>query len=151
MSALVAALAGPAIGQQIADDPTGPDIDVTTLAAYLDILLPADDMSPAASALGVQHDLVDFTRDNAQLRQFLAMGTAWLNDTGRGPFHALPQDDQARVVEWMSRADRDTPPGRFFLLVRLAAVEFYYSKGEVAASFGLNTAPQPAGYPPPWQ
>ncbi|MEO9576552.1 MAG: gluconate 2-dehydrogenase subunit 3 family protein [Tateyamaria sp.] len=149
LSALAASLSGHALAQQVSG--ASYQIDEQTLSAYLDVLLPADDLTPAASALNVAGDLIDFASESPQFGQFLAVGTQWLNKTGRGPFHTLSLSDQERVVKWMSKADRDTLPGRFFLLVRLTGVEFYYSKPEVARAFGLNTAPQPAGYPPPWQ
>lgn len=149
LGALALGLPGPVWAQQISDPPDG--IDPQSFGSYLDVLFPADDVSPAASALGVHSDIIDFARDAPQFQKFLAAGTGWLNNTGRGPFHSLPLSDQERVVAWMSTADRNTLPGRFFLLVRLTGVEFYYSKPEVATSFGLNAAPQPAGYLPPWQ
>ena len=149
LSALAASLSGHALAQQLPG--ASERIDKQTLGAYLDVLLPADDLTPAASALNVAEDLVQFASESPPFRQFLAVGTHWLNQTGRGPFHTLSLSDQERVVDWMSKADRDTLPGRFFLLVRLIGVEFYYSKPEVARAFGLNPAPQPAGYPPPWQ
>lgn len=149
LSALAASLPGHTLAQQLSDAPGR--IDTKTFDAFLDVLLPADDLTPAASVLNVAGDLVQFASESPQFRQFLAVGTQWLNQTGRGPFHTLSLSDQERVVAWMSKADRNALPGRFFLLVRLVGVEFYYSKPEVARAFGLNPAPQPAGYPPPWQ
>ncbi|WP_299722025.1 gluconate 2-dehydrogenase subunit 3 family protein [uncultured Tateyamaria sp.] len=149
MSALAASLSPPAFAQQIAA--TEGEIDAKTLAAYLDILLPADEHTPAASALGIEGDIIGFARQLTQFNQLLVLGTQWLNQTGQGPFHALSLSDQGRVVDWMRAADRNFIPGRFFLLVRLTGVEFYYSRPEAVAGFDLNPAPQPAGYPPPWQ
>ena len=149
LGAIAASLSGDALAQQVRETPQ--PIDAQTLSAYLDVLLPADDLTPAASALNIAGDLVEFARQAPQFGQFLALGTRWLNETGRGPFHSLSLSDQERVVAWMRSADRNTSPARFFLLVRLTGIEFYYSKPEVAVAFGLNTAPQPAGYPPPWQ
>ncbi|MFL4469610.1 gluconate 2-dehydrogenase subunit 3 family protein [Tateyamaria armeniaca] len=149
ISALAASLSSPAIAQQTAA--TVGQIDAQTLAAYLDVLLPADEHSPAASTLGIEADIIDFAKQVPQFQQLLAIGTDWLNTTGRGPFHTLSLVDQQRVVEWMRTADRKYVPGRFYLLVRLTGVEFYYAHAEATGGFDLNPAPQPAGYPPPWQ
>ena len=149
LNALATSLSAPAFAQQLVAPPVG--IDAQTLAAYLDVLLPADDLSPAASAVGIEADVIDFAGQVPQFEQLLALGTAWLNTTGQGPFHSLSTGDQGRVVAWMQAADRGFIPGRFFLLVRLTGMEFYYSHPDANAGFDLNPAPQPAGYPPPWQ
>ena len=149
MSALAASLSAPAIAQQLGASKG--QIDAKTLAAYVDVLLPADQYSPAASALEIQDDIIGFAQQLPQFNQLLILGTEWLNQTGQGPFHTLSLSDQGRVVDWMRAADRNFIPGRFFLLVRLTGVEFYFSRPEAVAGFDVNPAPQPAGYPPPWQ
>ena len=124
--------------------------DLRTLDAYADILLPADDRSPAASQLGVAAEIIDLAADAALFRRLLTLGTQWLNETGPARFHDLGPDEQTRVVNWMSRSDFAQFPGRFHHLMRMTAVEIYYSRTEALAGFPLNAAPQPRGYPPPW-
>lgn len=149
IGALAASLSGPVWAQQLTADKDA--IDAATLAAYLDVLLPADAHSPAASALGIERDIIQFAQQLALFSRLLSLGTQWLNQTGRGAFHNLPLSDQAKVVDWMATADRDQIPGRFYHLVRLTAVEFYYDRPAAQGGFDLNPSPQPAGYPPPWQ
>ncbi|NNK78023.1 MAG: hypothetical protein HKP40_04845 [Litoreibacter sp.] len=146
LAAFFAAVSGlPGHAQQVSAT-----IDADTLAAFVDILLPADDLSPAASALGVPAELEEFGRDEPQFGRLLAVGTSWLNQTGSGPFHALTPGDQALVVDWMSRSDFNQIPRRFFHLVRLVSIELYYARPEAIAGFPVAVAPQPDGYPPPW-
>jgi Gluconate 2-dehydrogenase subunit 3 len=149
LTALAAGLTGPALVSAL--EAAEESVDAETLAAYLDTLLPADAVSPSASQLGIGAEMLDIAATVPLFSKLLALGTAWLNKTGRGPFHALASQDQARVVAWMNAADRDQIPGRFYLLVRQTAVELYYSRPEITVGFDLNPAPQPAGYPPPWQ
>jgi hypothetical protein len=122
----------------------------STLAGFVDTILPADDLSPAASALGVHGEILGFADEVAGLADFLRGAAVWLNATGDAPFQALPERDRVRVVEWMSQSDKSEAPYRLFEVVRMLAVEFYYAHPEAIAGFPLNEAPQPQGYPPPW-
>jgi len=126
------------------------DIDAETLVSFLDVLLPADEHSPSASQLDVESELLELAARVELFEKLLALGTHWLNDTGRGPFHSLSISDRNKVVSWMSTSDYDQIPGRFYQLVRLTAVEIYYARPESLGGFDLNPAPQPTGYPPPW-
>ncbi len=148
VGALAASLSGSTLGGAL--NAATDRVDADTFAAYLDILLPGDDMSPSASAVGVDVELRQLAQGAPLFERLLALGTQWLNQTGRGPFHTLLLGDQGRVVDWMATADRDEIPGRFYELVRQSAVEFYYARPEAKAGFDMNTAPQPAGNPPPW-
>lgn len=146
---LAAGLNGTAVASQLAA--ATDTVDTRTLAAYLDVLLPEDEYSPAASALGVEAEVVDLASKSPLFERLLSLGTQWLNQTGQGPFYNLTLSDQQRVVDWMAAADRNQIPGRFYQLVRLTAVEFYYARPEAIAGMDLNTSPQPAGHLPPWQ
>ncbi|MGB8622847.1 MAG: gluconate 2-dehydrogenase subunit 3 family protein [Paracoccaceae bacterium] len=128
----------------------GEPLDLSTLAAFVDILLPADDLSPAASVLKVHESIADFAEKAPKLDQLLAGGTGWLNQTGTVPFRDLPQSDQVAILRWMEAADPAEGPHAFFFAVRLLAIEFYYADPASIGGFPLNPSPQPAGYPPPW-
>lgn len=130
-------------------DGTG-DYDFATLQAFVDVLLPADALSPGASAIGVADEVSAIAQAMMPFHQLISLGVGWLNNTGGPPFHKLTQEQQIRVVDWMSRADFNQIPRRFYYLVRLSAVEIYYAHPDAQAGFALNTAPQPQGYPPPW-
>ena len=127
------------------------EVDFATLEAFLDVLLPADDVSPAASQLGVTAELLDLAKSAELYQKLLSLGSDWLNQTGRGPFYTLSNANQNKVVAWMSTSDTDQIPGRFYQLVRQSGVEIYYSHPEAINGFPLNPAPQPNGYLPPWQ
>lgn len=122
-----------------------------TLAVFLDILLPRDDLSGSASDLGVDAKLWAFAMLDSRFRRLVGLGCRWLDMTGRGGFADLPPAEQVAVVAWMSESDWNQVPRRFYELVRQAAIETYYSDPAALAGLPLQPSPQPLGYPPPWR
>ena len=121
-----------------------------TIAGFVDTLIPHDEVSPAASTLGVHTDILSFASNVPDLGEFLSAGAAWLNQTGGLSFADLTEVDRMAIVGWMAQSDTSGAPYRFYELVRLLAVEFYYARPEAIAGFPLNDTPQPKGYLPPW-
>ena len=121
------------------------------LSTFLDVLLPRDAHSGSATDLRVDQALWAFSRDDARFRQLLVQGSRWLNMTGGAGFADLTAAQQVQVVQWMSTADWNELPRRFYELVRQTAVETYYSDPRAWTGTGLQRPPQPVGYPPPWQ
>jgi hypothetical protein len=70
--------------------------------------------------------------------------------TGGTQFSALASEQQIAVVHWMSRADWNEIPRRFYELVRQVAVELYFANPAALSGLPINRSPQPLGYPPPW-
>ncbi len=123
----------------------------TTLATFLDVLLPRDALTGAATDLGVDAKLWAFSELDPRFRQLLVVGCRWLNMTGGAGFSALTSAQKNKVVEWMSSADWNEIPRRFYELLRQAAIETYYSEPSAWGGLPLKSPPQPVGYPPPWQ
>lgn len=121
-----------------------------SLGMVLDVLFPADDMSPAATTLGIDRDIAEFAATNPQLQRLFDLALAWLDQSEGQPFAALTADARAKALERMERSDFNQVPGRFFHILRALAAEFYYARPESLAGLSLNPAPQPLGYPPPW-
>ncbi len=127
------------------------DLDLAALETFLDILLPADDLTPSAGELRVASQIVEIAAPTDPYRRLLALGTFWLNGEGARSFASLSAADRHKVVAWMSRSDIDAIPGRFYQVVRQSAVEIYFSHPQALAGLPVNPAPQPLGYPPPWR
>lgn len=123
---------------------------MASLASVVDTLLPADDVSPSASALGVDRDIADFVADNEMMTRLFVAALDWMDNLGDEPFHNLPLSQQVEVLTFMESADFNAVPGRFYHILRALAVEFYYARAEAVAGLPLDAAPQPNGYPPPW-
>lgn len=121
-----------------------------TVRAFLDILLPRDALSGSANDLGVHDKLLAFARTDASFGRLLSVGSQWLNMTGSVPFARLSGDQQTAIVTWMSAADWNEIPRRFYELVRQIAIELYFSQPGSWAGLPISRPPQPLGYPPPW-
>lgn len=123
---------------------------VRTFAAFLDVLLPRDAHSGAATDLQVDLALWSVADDSPLFHKLIMQGSYWLDEVAEGSFSDLNDADQIKVVEWMAADDWNQVPRRFYELVRQAAVEIYYSHPKSLAGLPLQTSPQPQGYPPPW-
>ena len=121
-----------------------------TLAAFADTLLPDDGKTPAASTLGVDIELLEFISESEPFTRMTHLVCDWLDTIGDQPFAELNPQERLHIVDYMSAAERDVLEGRFYHLVRLLAIEFYYSRPEALAGLDLAVAPQPVGYLPPW-
>ncbi len=121
-----------------------------SLGAVLDILLPADDFTPSASASGIERDIADFVAESAMMTRLFLAALDWMDHLADRPFRDLAPSQQAEVMAFMETADFNAVPGRFFHILRALAVEFYYARAEAVVGLPLNATPQPEGYPPPW-
>lgn len=123
---------------------------MASLASVVDTLLPADDVSPSASALGVDRDIAAFVAESDMLTRLFVAALDWMDHLADRPFQDLTPSQQVEVLTFMESADFNAVPGRFYHILRALAVEFYYARSEAVVGFPLNAAPQPNGYPPPW-
>lgn len=121
-----------------------------TLAAFVDVLIPRDALSGSATDLRVDVRMWDIAQKSGTFRLLLGSGCNWLNQTGGPPFAELPLEQRTLVVEWMETSDWNGIPRRFYVLVRQAAVEFYFSQPVAWAGLPIRQPPQPLGYPLPW-
>ncbi len=126
-------------------------VERRTFAAFLDALLPRDDLAGSASDLRVDEQLWALASLDGRFGRLVALGCQWLNLTGTGSFADLAPSDQIKVIEWMSASDWNQIPRRFYELVRQTAVETYYSNPAAWGGLPIKAPPQPLGYPPPWQ
>jgi hypothetical protein len=122
-----------------------------TLAAYVDTLLPADALTPAASALGVHRELTGIAAADAGLRQLFETGCDWLDRAAAEAFHNTSPRVRETVVAWMADSDPEQGPRRFYEIVRQRALEAYYSHPAAWGGLPLTAPPQPLGHPEPWR
>ncbi len=124
--------------------------DLPQLSVFVDILIPRDFLSGSATDYDVHLEILALCDDSPQLMSLINAGADWLNQTGSVPFEQLPQADQLTVVQWMSDANPNELPGRFFMVVRQLAVEIYYSDARAWNGLAIDHPPQPQGFMPPW-
>lgn len=121
-----------------------------TLAAFVDVLLPADAMSPSGTDLGVDKAVMADVEHNFIHRNTVEKGCDWLDQVLGKPFVSLPMSLKVRLVTILSESDRSSPLWRFYNFVRYRAVRTYYSHPEALGGLPISGPPQPAGYLPPW-
>lgn len=121
-----------------------------TLGAFLDTLLPGDDLSPAASALGIPRALLGDARTGSYAR-LLGIGCAWLDAQGRkrygAPFAALTEAQRVTVVVAAEAAPAGRPEQVFLTAVLADCHRRYYSDPRSWPALGYAGPPQPMGFP----
>jgi len=133
-----------------------------TSAKLCDLILPADDLSPAASALGVP-DFVDewisapYAAQQSD-RELILSGLEWLEQQGRDnygtAFADLGEQQASELLDRIAWPDRLTPDleqqGRFFARFRYVAVGAYYTSATGMEDIGyIGNVPIGGEYPGP--
>lgn len=115
------------------------------LAIFIDHLIPADEVTPAASALRVPQAVWQRAQQEPAFRQLIEWTCDWLDRYGEG-YAALHPDEREVLMQWMAQAPWEAPQRRFFHLVREQAMALYYSDQRTWAGLPLSYPPQPMGY-----
>jgi hypothetical protein len=126
------AVPGPAV---TASKPFLSDHEFATLRILCDLILPADEVSPAASTTGTPEYIDLLCRGNEKLARIYHGGLAWLDSTcislhGR-PFREISEAQQIAILEKLAFREK-TPPewqsgGRFFDWVRRMTLDGFYT------------------------
>jgi hypothetical protein len=124
------------------------EAELATLAVLVDLILPADEDSPAAPAIGVHDFLNEWAGapypENRADCEILRGGLAWLNTHafqlhGQG-FAALDAARQTAILDRICDPAKSPPelaPGtRFFTKLRMLALGGYYSHSSTWKSLG---------------
>jgi len=117
-----------------------------TLTAFCDTLVPADELTPAASALGIPQSLFAGMLGNALAERLLSAGCAWLDAAAAGDFAAAPEAARVDACERMQSMPWESPPGRFFALLRNTVMADYYADPRAWKGLALDRPPQPLGF-----
>ncbi len=124
------------------------EAELATLAVLVDLILPADELSPAASAIGVHEFLNEWVGapypDNRADCEILRGGLAWLNTHafklyGKG-FTALDAAQQTAILDSICDPAKSAPElaigTRFFTKLRMLTLGGYYSHSSTWKSLG---------------
>lgn len=117
-----------------------------TLRILLDSILPADDLTPAASTLSVHSQLLAIAQQDATLGRLISQGCGWLEQT-YGALSALNTAQIEQLLQAMSVADWESGPRVFFHEIRDRSVQLYYADSRSWAGLAVNRPPQYLGYP----
>lgn len=152
-ASLLAALAGLSKGVLGAERPVGLDAPypLTALSPYLDILIPGDTESAAASELQIDEFIRHKARLNTRYILLLREGCRWLDaearKSGANDYAALHPATQEEIVARAAGADEHSLQRVFFERTRLDAMDAYYSDPRSWPTLGFSGPPQPIGYP----
>jgi hypothetical protein len=131
-------------------DPLPPG-ERATLAAFLDVLIPADE-SPSATQLDIHLKILRRAEKDVSYWLMLKQGCRWLDkrarDAGRPAFPELAPPQQESLVE--QAATNPGAPGikDFFQTLRDDAFRLYYADPRSWAGLGgYSGPPQPLGFP----
>ena len=148
-----AVVAGGSFGWQWLRGRSLPQLDdehIGLLRAIVDVLVPADPLSPGALDLGVDRDLIEASRDDERLRRLLFNGGAELQQAARragaASFPALPVASKVALLREAEAAPRDTPQRRLFDHLRNETLARYYARPESWGALCYQGPPQPLGF-----
>lgn len=124
------------------------EAELATLAVLVDLILPADDLSPAASAIGVHDFLNEWAGapypENRADCEVLRGGLAWLGTHsfklhGKG-FTGLDATQQTAMLDSICDPAKSAPElaigTRFFVKLRMLTLGGYYSHSSTWKSLG---------------
>jgi len=134
--------------------------ELATFAVLVDLILPADADSPAATEVGVPEFLNDWVSapypQNVEDRELLRGGVAWLNSHsyskhGTG-FVEIPVADQTAILDSICDPAKAAPElaygARFFRKLRMLTLGGYYTHSKTWKSLGyIGNTPMAGAYP----
>jgi NADPH-dependent 2,4-dienoyl-CoA reductase/sulfur reductase-like enzyme len=125
---------------------SGGDRTVRTFVAFCDTLVPADALTPSASALGVPKEILGDLQGQPLGERLLAAGCDWLDQECRGDFAAAPEAMRDAALQKMQAMPWESPAGRFFLVMRNTVMADYYAQPLAWRGLALDRPPQPLGF-----
>lgn len=121
------------------------------LEAWIDTLLPMDEVSPAASEFGVDADIANKARDDPSYLRLISKGCLWLDQQARKRgmqgFAQLDEAGRERIVSLAEQAKTRSVPRAFFERTRSDAFQYYYARPESWDMLNYAGPPQPQGFP----
>ncbi|MEO5913707.1 MAG: gluconate 2-dehydrogenase subunit 3 family protein [Luteolibacter sp.] len=134
--------------------------ELATLGVLVDLILPADEQSPAASAIGVPDFLNEWVgapyQENKEDCEIIRGGVAWINTHAwqlhGKPFNDLASDQQTSILDsicdWSKSAPELSYGARFFQKLRMLTLGGYYTHPATWKSLGyVGNSPIAGPYP----
>lgn len=105
--------------------------EFATLRVLCDLIIPADEVSPAASAAGAAEYIDGLCRGNPKLAQMYHGGLAWLDRLEDKPFRELEEAQQVAILEKLAYREKAPPEwkagAQFFDWVRKMTIDGFYT------------------------
>lgn len=123
---------------------------ITTFRNFLDVLIP-EDMSPSASQVNLDAELLKHAGSVENYSKLIFLGCQWLdlqsNAIFGDKFMRLGFEQKNRVVEILSKNPVGSVPAQFFSRLRRDAFTLYYAKPRSWRGINFPGPTQPLGYP----
>lgn len=121
-----------------------------TLSAFLDTLIPADS-TPSASQLSMDKELISYAQNIHNYPKLITLGCQWLDSQSKlsfdKPFVSLKNIQQEMIVQLAEKSSAQSIPQIFFTRIKNDLFRLYYSDPASWVNLGINSPPQPKGYP----
>jgi hypothetical protein len=121
-------------------------ISISALSALVDVLIPADEFTPSASALGVGNILLEQADSDAEFRPWLAAGMKWLDQGVPGSFILREESTRVVLLERLAGSAIGSQARTFFEILRLRTMTAYYADPRSWVGLAIDRPPQPLGY-----
>ena len=120
------------------------------LQAWFETLLPADESSPGATALGIAEQISAKALENTDYQRLLHAGCRWLDvqaqARGKLAFAELDVTGREGIVRLAEKSKEKSLPRTFFLNTRDDAFGFYYTQPQTWGMLDYPGPPQPRGF-----
>lgn len=148
LALIAAAVGAPALAAAPAGEASvlEPAVLRRTFFAFCDTLVPADEHTPAASALGVPERILGEAGGHELYSRLVALSCAWLDEEADGDFAGKAEASRNAILERMAGLPWQAPQRRFFSLMRNLVMGYYYAHPVAAAALGFDRPPQPLGF-----
>jgi hypothetical protein len=140
----------PVLGANLPSSTALPDVtkvSMPALDAVVDTLVPADDRTPSASALGVARIILEQAKGDASFRPWLIEGMTWLDQGTPGSFVQLDEPARHLLVGRLAASAPGSQMRTFFELLRIRTMTAYYADPRGRTGLAIARPPQPLGYP----
>ena len=117
-----------------------------TFTAFCDTLVPADALTPAASALGIADAIRADIAGDRLAERLLGAGCSWLDAGCAGDFANAVEGDRVAACTRMQAMPAESPAGRFFAVMRATVMGRYYAEPASWRGLALDRPPQPLGF-----
>jgi hypothetical protein len=147
---VLAGASGASLGALAAGSTAAPVADRRTFRAYLDTLIPTDELGRGAIEAGVLEAIEATAAQDTGYRRLLDLGCTWLDEQasffGEKAFVALGQNQRARLVLFASEQAFGSVPRVFFETTQAHAFRLFWARPEAWATIGYGAPPQPEGF-----
>jgi len=120
--------------------------DELVIQVFVDTLIPADDLTPSASELGVAQEIINSSQSDIAYGRLVQLGCRWLNHQSNGDFTNLQIDQRIQILQWMEHADSHALPTQLFNRLRHQTMALYYTQPVSWKGLEMQRPPQPLGY-----